>query len=97
MATCPENGGVCREKRADFPQRGGRWKNTRPVVSPAGSAIFLHVSEGKPTSGCISLPEDDVKTLLRFIDHSTKITLVRDIRDLQEPDIQATIRAATGI
>lgn len=69
--------------------------NTRPVVARAGSALFLHVSQGMPTAGCISLPEEEMKTLLRFVDQGTKITIAPSVRDLPEPDIQATIQAVT--
>jgi len=30
--------------------------NMRPVIPGRGSGIFLHVSKGRPTAGCISLP-----------------------------------------
>ena len=32
-----------------------------------GSAIFLHVSHGSPTTGCISLPADELLELLRWL------------------------------
>lgn len=32
-----------------------------------GSAIFLHCSNGIPTSGCVSVPEDDMITILKNI------------------------------
>lgn len=33
-----------------------------------GSAIFLHVSTGGPTAGCVSLPEEQLVDLLRWLD-----------------------------
>ena len=30
--------------------------NTDPVVPGRGSGIFFHVSTGRPTLGCVSLP-----------------------------------------
>ena len=30
--------------------------NTNPIVPGRGSGIFLHVSPGHPTIGCVSLP-----------------------------------------
>lgn len=33
-----------------------------------GSAIFLHVSHGSSTAGCVSLPADELLTLLRWLD-----------------------------
>jgi len=33
-----------------------------------GSAIFLHVSTGGPTAGCVSLPEGQLVEILRWLD-----------------------------
>lgn len=41
--------------------------NMRPVVPGRGSAIFLHVSKGRPTVGCISLPASQLITTLRWL------------------------------
>ena len=41
--------------------------NRDPVVPGRGSAFFLHVSEGKPTQGCISMSGTDMKWLLRWL------------------------------
>jgi len=41
--------------------------NVDPVVPGRGSAIFVHVDVGRPTNGCVSLPLDDVVTLLRLL------------------------------
>jgi L,D-peptidoglycan transpeptidase YkuD (ErfK/YbiS/YcfS/YnhG family) len=41
--------------------------NTDPVISGAGSAIFLHASTGGPTSGCVSVPRADLDQLLRWL------------------------------
>ena len=35
---------------------------------PLGSAIFLHVSTGGPTAGCVSLPEPQLVEVLRWLD-----------------------------
>ncbi|HEY3833236.1 MAG TPA: L,D-transpeptidase family protein [Acidimicrobiia bacterium] len=35
-----------------------------------GSGIFLHVTHGSPTSGCVSLPEGDLLDVLRWLDPS---------------------------
>jgi L,D-peptidoglycan transpeptidase YkuD (ErfK/YbiS/YcfS/YnhG family) len=42
--------------------------NTDPVVSGKGSAIFLHVSDGNGTAGCVSLPQGDLLEVLRWLD-----------------------------
>lgn len=36
-------------------------------VKGAGSAIFLHVSTGSPTAGCVSVPENDMIFILNHI------------------------------
>ena len=42
--------------------------NTAPVVAGAGSAIFLHVSTGGATAGCVSLPTAELLDVLRWLD-----------------------------
>jgi L,D-peptidoglycan transpeptidase YkuD (ErfK/YbiS/YcfS/YnhG family) len=41
--------------------------NTRPVVPGRGSGIFLHVSTGRPTLGCVSLPFPQLVATLRWL------------------------------
>jgi L,D-peptidoglycan transpeptidase YkuD (ErfK/YbiS/YcfS/YnhG family) len=41
--------------------------NAAPVVRGRGSAIFLHVSAGRPTAGCVSLPEAQLVRMLRWL------------------------------
>ena len=41
--------------------------NTNPVVPGRGSGIFLHVSTGRPTLGCVSLPLHRVVATLRWL------------------------------
>jgi L,D-peptidoglycan transpeptidase YkuD (ErfK/YbiS/YcfS/YnhG family) len=38
-----------------------------PVVAGAGSAFFLHVSNGAPTAGCVSVPEAVLVSLMRWL------------------------------
>lgn len=46
--------------------------NTDPVVPGRGSAIFLHLWSGpdSTTAGCVALSENDVSTLLQWLDRS---------------------------
>jgi L,D-peptidoglycan transpeptidase YkuD (ErfK/YbiS/YcfS/YnhG family) len=48
--------------------------NTNPVVRDLGSAIFFHVWRGKgePTAGCIAMSEEDIVTVLGWLDPSQK-------------------------
>jgi L,D-peptidoglycan transpeptidase YkuD (ErfK/YbiS/YcfS/YnhG family) len=41
--------------------------NAAPTVPGRGSAIFLHVSAGRPTAGCVSLPETQLVRVLRWL------------------------------
>jgi L,D-peptidoglycan transpeptidase YkuD (ErfK/YbiS/YcfS/YnhG family) len=41
--------------------------NAQPAVPGRGSAIFLHVSAGRPTAGCVSLPEPRLVRVLRWL------------------------------
>jgi L,D-peptidoglycan transpeptidase YkuD (ErfK/YbiS/YcfS/YnhG family) len=49
-----------------------------PAVSGRGSGIFLHVSTGGPTAGCVSLPTNELLTTLRWIDGGTRIYMGPD-------------------
>lgn len=42
----------------------------------AGSAIFLHVSTGGPTAGCVSLPASSLLAVLRWLDPSQQPRIV---------------------
>jgi|SRR5215208_4019654 len=41
--------------------------NGHPVVPSRGSGIFLHVSRGRPTLGCVSLPPPQLVATLRWL------------------------------
>jgi L,D-peptidoglycan transpeptidase YkuD (ErfK/YbiS/YcfS/YnhG family) len=42
--------------------------NRSPAVPGAGSAFFLHVANGKPTAGCVSIPGADLDAVMRWLD-----------------------------
>ena len=42
--------------------------NTHPIVPGRGSGIFLHVSHGNATLGCVSLPLPQLVWLLKWLD-----------------------------
>ena len=52
--------------------------NARPVVPGRGSAIFLHVSAGRPTAGCVSLPRPRLLRLLRWLRPSAQPRIAID-------------------
>ena len=41
--------------------------NMHPAVRYRGAGIFLHVSDGHPTAGCVSVPKSTMITLLRWL------------------------------
>jgi L,D-peptidoglycan transpeptidase YkuD (ErfK/YbiS/YcfS/YnhG family) len=42
--------------------------NMSPMVPGKGSAFFLHVTENKPTEGCVSIPQPDVVRIMRWLE-----------------------------
>ncbi len=49
--------------------------NTAPPVPGRGSAIFLHVSTGRPTNGCVSLERGRLTSLLARLRPGAQITI----------------------
>lgn len=45
-------------------------RNAGPVRQGAGSAFFLHVTDGSATAGCVSIPRDSLVSLLRWLNPS---------------------------
>ena len=41
--------------------------NANPVVKGLGSGIFVHVAQGAPTTGCVSLQPQDLIAILRML------------------------------
>ena len=50
--------------------------NAHPIVRGRGSGIFLHVSHGNPTLGCVSLPLPRLVKLLRWFDPGKRPLIV---------------------
>jgi L,D-peptidoglycan transpeptidase YkuD (ErfK/YbiS/YcfS/YnhG family) len=42
--------------------------NRFPVTPGAGSAFFLHVTDGGPTAGCVSIAEDTLVSIMNWLD-----------------------------
>jgi len=51
--------------------------NSCPVIKEKGSAIFLHIIDGKykPTEGCIAISKNDFLIILSLINKKTKISI----------------------
>jgi L,D-peptidoglycan transpeptidase YkuD (ErfK/YbiS/YcfS/YnhG family) len=45
-------------------------RNAGTVRQGAGSAVFLHVQTGKPTSGCVSIEVDQLTRIMRWLEPS---------------------------
>jgi len=50
--------------------------NTHPIVPGRGSGIFLHVSHGNPTLGCVSLALPQLVKVLRWFDPAKEPLIV---------------------
>jgi L,D-peptidoglycan transpeptidase YkuD (ErfK/YbiS/YcfS/YnhG family) len=50
--------------------------NTSPTVPGAGSAIFLHVSDGPATTGCVSLPTGELLAILRWLNPAAQPRII---------------------
>ena len=57
--------------------------NTDKIVKGAGSAIFLHCTQDKPTSGCISVPEEAMVKILGLIQPGTRIAIAGSDAELK--------------
>jgi len=51
-------------------------RTARPANTSAGGGIFLHVSKGEPTAGCISVPRSRMRALLQWLDPAKKPVIV---------------------
>ncbi len=59
-------------------KRGGDGirRAAKPADTKAGGGIFLHVSNGKSTAGCIAIPEETMRDVLRWLDPDRKPVIV---------------------
>jgi len=62
-------GDVTRDKR-------GIRRTEEPANTAAGGGIFLHVSKGKPTAGCISVARPTMKSIMQWLDPAKDPVLV---------------------
>lgn len=51
-------------------QRAGNGvrRTSQPSNTQRGGGIFLHVSKGEPTVGCVSMPRADMRRLVQWLD-----------------------------
>ncbi|MCX4787860.1 MULTISPECIES: L,D-transpeptidase family protein [unclassified Streptomyces] len=56
----------------------------RPLGQERGGGIWIHVDHGGPTQGCISLPENRMRELLRILDPEKKpVVVIGDVEGLE--------------
>jgi L,D-peptidoglycan transpeptidase YkuD (ErfK/YbiS/YcfS/YnhG family) len=51
-------------------------RSTRPADTKAGGGIFLHVTDGTATAGCIAIPRATMRSVLRWLDPGRKPVIV---------------------
>ena len=44
--------------------------NRSPVQQGAGSAFFVHITDGGATAGCVSIPESSLVALMQWLNPS---------------------------
>ena len=44
------------------------YNTAAPIVQGAGSAFFLHVANGAPTAGCVSIPQASLVSIMQWLD-----------------------------
>ncbi|MDR1461758.1 MAG: L,D-transpeptidase family protein [Azoarcus sp.] len=58
--------------------------NVSPIVPGKGSAIFLHAATGRPTAGCVAVPEAAMVFFLGFVREGSKIVLAPLLKDSRD-------------
>lgn len=53
--------------------------NRQPVTPGAGSAFFLHVTEYKPTTGCVSIPRASLVSIMRWLSPSAHPRIIMGV------------------
>jgi L,D-peptidoglycan transpeptidase YkuD (ErfK/YbiS/YcfS/YnhG family) len=51
-------------------------RTDEPANTQAGGGIFLHVSKGEPTAGCISISEGSMRRVMNWLDPERKPVIV---------------------
>lgn len=57
--------------------------NTDPVIKGNGSAIFLHIWQGKgiPTAGCVAVSETDIAKIIEWLDPAAAPLMITGIKN----------------
>ncbi|HDX9577364.1 TPA: L,D-transpeptidase family protein [Bacillus pseudomycoides] len=57
--------------------------NTENIQRGAGSGFFLHVSNGRPTAGCVAIPEGQMYELMKRINQGAYIINVNNEQEIK--------------
>jgi L,D-peptidoglycan transpeptidase YkuD (ErfK/YbiS/YcfS/YnhG family) len=71
--------------------------NRRPVVAGAGSAFFLHVTNGRPTAGCVAIPRANLVWLLRWLKPANHPIISMGVGSLAYAPLQGRIRLSRPV
>ncbi len=51
---------------------------TRTANVRKGGGVFLHVEEGKPTAGCVAVPQAQMRAILQWLDPAKRPLIVME-------------------
>ncbi len=52
---------------ATFRSPSGEWRARTPAKTSKGGGIFLHVSQNRPTAGCVAIPLPAMRTVVQWL------------------------------
>jgi L,D-peptidoglycan transpeptidase YkuD (ErfK/YbiS/YcfS/YnhG family) len=64
--------------------------NTDPVVKGAGSGFFLHVSFGEPTEGCVAIPANELRLVMRWLNPALHPVISIGVGPIAEAPVTAS-------
>lgn len=56
--------------------RTGEWRTQTPVRTDKGGGIFLHVTSGRPTAGCVAVSNREMRLTLQWLDPAAQPRIV---------------------
>lgn len=59
-----------------YRHRSGEWRTRTPARTDKGGGIFLHVSRGRPTAGCVAITARQMRATLRWLDPAASPRIV---------------------
>jgi L,D-peptidoglycan transpeptidase YkuD (ErfK/YbiS/YcfS/YnhG family) len=56
------------------------YNTTPPIVAGAGSAFFLHVTDGTPTAGCVAIPQANLVSIMQWLNPAAQPRILIGLR-----------------